>query len=178
MHMRRHASVCVFVCVLINPSHPLFSFNIVWFGSCGLMFSTHIGTVHFSRHRTGSWCFWALLSSNWLIHLPSWFMTLSRWLWWKEAVCWMRWTAWLVCCSDERRINYFLGGKQHLTHLNVLFIGNILEERWQNKSPVDNLGVAFWWKVGIWPLSSQKVVHLVVHFSVLQTQGDFKGCKL
>lgn len=49
----------------------------------------------------------------------------------------------MVCCSDERRINNFLGGKQHLTHLNVLFIGNILEERWQNKSPVDNLGVAF-----------------------------------
>ena len=53
--------------------------------------------------------------------------------------------------------------------------GEILEEDGQSKIPVNNLGVALWWKVGIWPLSVQEVVHLVMHFTILHIQEGFRG---
>lgn len=43
--------------------------------------------VSFSLHRKDWWVFL----------LRRFFMTWSRWLWWKGGACWTTWLAWLVC---------------------------------------------------------------------------------
>lgn len=44
------------------------------------------------------------------------------------------------------------------------------ELRGKNMLPVHNLLVALCWQIGVWPLSSQEVVHFVMHFPILHKQ--------